>query len=174
MSKHINHVVNIDIATTRFSDHTFKENKTWRNQNGISGCIYCTPIVMSSKIKDGETTFVIEMNNDRNKIEGIGMVINRHAREHYVDMHSNRNLTRYVYQGQYRLDAGLVTSEYHKKVIWVLEMLLFKGSGHSKRSIGITRLPAWLMFNRFDYDFGAVIKEMFEMYMRIDFKRINI
>ena len=174
MTKHMNHVVNIDIATTRFSDHTFKENKMWRGRNRISGCIYGTPVVMSSKIKEGEATFVIEMNNDRNKIEGIGLVMNRHSREHYVDIHSNRNLSRYVYQGQYRLDAGLVTSEYHKKVIWVLEMLLFKGAKHSKRSIGITRLPAWLMFNRFDYDFGGVIKEMFKMYMRIDFKRINI
>jgi hypothetical protein len=31
-----------------------------------------------------------------------------------------------------------------------------------------------LMFNRFEYDFGVVIKEMFERYMRIDLKRINI
>lgn len=174
MTKHMNHVVNIDITTTRFSEYTFKENKSWRDRNGISGCIYGTPVVMSSKIKDGEATFVIEMNNDRNKIEGIGLVINRHAREHYANIHSNRNLSRYVYQGQYRLDAGLVTCEYHKKVLWVLEMLLFKGSGHSKRSIGITRLPAWLMFNRFEYDFSMAIKEMFERYMRIDLKRINI
>jgi hypothetical protein len=174
MSKGMNHVVNIDIATTRFSDRTFNENKIWRENNGISGCIYGTPIMMSSKIKEGEATFVIEMNNDRNKIEGIGLVINRHAREHYANIHSNRNLARYLYSGQYRLDRSLVESEYHKKVIWVLEILLFKGSGHSKRSIGITRLPAWLMFNRFEYDFSMAIKEMFERYMRIDLKRINI
>lgn len=174
MVKDINHVVNIDIATTRFSDVTFKENKIWRDRNENRGCIYGTPILMSSKIKEGDATFVIEMNNDRNRIEGIGLIVNRPAREHYVNIHRNMNLSRYIYQGQYRLDKSVVTCEYHKKVIWVLEILLFKGSGHSKRSIGITRLPGWLMFNRFEYDFGVVIKEMFERYMRIDFKRINI
>jgi hypothetical protein len=60
-----------------------------------------------------------------------------------------------------------VTDEYHKKVIWVLEMLLFKGAKHSKRSIGVTRLPEWLKYNRFEYNFGEVLWEMFTKYVGI-------
>ena len=47
-------------------------------------------------------------------------------------------------------------------------MLLFKGAKHSKRSIGITRLPTWLKYNRFDYNFGEAIWEMFEKYAGIE------
>jgi hypothetical protein len=61
-----------------------------------------------------------------------------------------------------------VTDEYHKKVIWVLEMLLFKGAKHSKRSIGVTRLPEWLKYNRFEYNFGEVLWEMFTKYVGIE------
>jgi hypothetical protein len=58
--------------------------------------------------------------------------------------------------------------EYHKNVISVLERLLFKGAKHSKRSIGITRLPEWLKYNRFEYNFGEALWEMFVKYVGIE------
>jgi hypothetical protein len=169
LSKEIrSYVAGVDIATTRFSDYGFTENKEWRGDKGIKGCIYGTPIRVSSKIEEDRPMFVIEMNNDRNRIEGIGFLVNRPCNDNYkMRIHANQNLNRYVYEGVYRLDKSDVKEEYHKKVIWVLEMLLFKGAKHSKRSIGITRLPNWLKFNKFDYNFGEVIWEMFDRYVGV-------
>ena len=162
------YVSGVDIATTRFSDHSYIENKEWREEKKLKGCIYATPIKVSSKIEEERPMFVIEMNNDRNRIEGIGFVINTHCDDNYKRrIHANPNLNRYVYEGMYRIDKSQIKEEYHKNVIWVLEMLLFKGAKHSKRSIGITRLPTWLKYNRFDYNFGEAIWEMFEMYAGI-------
>ena len=163
------YVSGVDIATTRFSDYSFTENKEWRDNKNIKGCIYATPIRVTSKIEEDTPMFVIEMNNDRNRIEGIGFMINELRSDNYKKrIHVNPNLNRYVYEGMYRIDKSQIENEYHKKVIWVLEMLLFKGAKHSKRSIGITKLPSWLKYNRFDYNFGETIWEMFEMYAGIE------
>jgi hypothetical protein len=165
-------IASLEIATTRFSDYTFKENRLWREEREYSGCIYGTPLMMTSKIDTGRPTLVIEMNNDRNRIEGIGFLFNRPCDDNYRRIYSNPNTNRYIYQGRYRLDRSIVTEEYYMKVLGTLDLLLFKGAGHSKRSIGITRLPAWLMFNVYDYDFGNVIWEMFEKYVKLDLKCI--
>ena len=65
---------------------------------------------------------------------------------------------------------GNTTSDdqYYKKLIHALEVLLFKGKRHSKRSIGITRIPNWIKYNRFDYDFGKAIFEMFKKYAKLN------
>lgn len=165
-------IASLEIATTRFSDYTFKENRIWREEREYDGCVYGTPLMMTSKIETGRPTLVIEMNNDRNRIEGIGFLFNRPCDDNYRRIYSNPNTNRYIYQGRYRLDRSAVTGEYYKKVLGTLDLLLFKGAGHSKRSIGITRLPAWLMFNTYDYDFGDVIWEMFEKYVKVDVKSI--
>ena len=162
------YVAGVEIMTTRFSDYGFRENSYWREDRGMRGCIYGTPKMVSSKIQEGVSMFIIEMNNDRNRIEGVGFVVNRPCEDNYRRrIHGNQNLNRYTYEGEYRLDKSQVVEEYHKKVIWVLEMLLFKGAKHSKRSIGVTRLPEWLKYNRFEYNFGEVLWEMFEKYIGV-------
>jgi hypothetical protein len=163
------YVSGIELMTTRFSDYGFRENKDWREEKGMKGCIYGTPKMVSSKVDEGVAMFIIEMNNNRNRIEGIGFAINRSCEDNYKRrIHSSHNLNRYIYEGVYRLDKGQVTDEYHKNVIWVLEMLLFKGAKHSKRSIGITRLPDWLKYNKYEYNFGEVLWEMFVKYVGIE------
>jgi len=175
LSRDAKHYVSrIEIMTTRFSDYGFNENKEWREERGMAGCIYGTPKMVSSKVWEGVPMFVIEMNNNRNRIEGIGFVRNRSCEDNYKRrIHTNHNLNRYIYEGVYRLDKGQVTDEFHKRVIWVLEMLLFKGAKHSKRSIGITRLPEWLKYNRFEYNFGEVLWEMFVKYLGIEMREIR-
>ena len=160
------YVSGIEIMTTRFSDYGFTENKDWRENRAMKGCIYGTPKMVSPKVNDGVAMFVIEMNNNRNRIEGVGFVVNRPCEDNYKRrIHADGNLNRYIYEGVYRIDKSDITEEYHKKVIWVLEMLLFKGARHSKRSIGVTRLPEWLKYNRFEYNFGEVLWEMFVRYV---------
>jgi hypothetical protein len=163
----------IEILTTRFSNYGIKENRIWREERGLeTSSVYGTPIMITHHLMDDTYAFVIEMNNDKNKIEGIGFIRNKVCEQRYRRIHSDPNLNRYSYEGEYRVDVsqiGDTTSEdrYYKKLIHALEVLLFKGKRHSKRSIGISRMPNWIKYNRFDYDFGKAIFEMFEKYAKL-------
>jgi hypothetical protein len=73
-------------------------------------CIYGTPREIShKKIPLHAKILVIEMNNDENKIEGIGEIVNQTASEVYRPnplpfrkIFSDRNYTRYIYIGNTR------------------------------------------------------------------------
>jgi hypothetical protein len=164
----------IEILTTRFSNYGVKENRIWRVEHGLeTSCVYGTPVMITHHVMDDAYAFVIEMNNDKNKIEGIGLIRNKVCEQRYMRIHSEPNLNRYSYEGEYRVDVsqiGNTTSDdqYYKKLIHALEVLLFKGKRHSKRSIGVTRMPNWIKYNRFDYDFGKAIFEMFEKYAKLN------
>lgn len=164
----------IEIMTTRFSNYGIKENRVWREEHTLTAsCVYGTPIMITHHVMDDAYAFVIEMNNDKNKIEGVGLIRNKLCEQRYRRIHSEPNLNRYSYQGEYRVDVAQIgdnTSEdrYYKKLIHTLEVLLFKGKRHSKRSIGISRIPNWIKYNRFDYDFGKALFEMFEKYANIN------
>ena len=54
------------IATTRFNRATFNENKTWREKHKWKGAIYSTPLM--TNISPEKVIFILEMNNDENKI----------------------------------------------------------------------------------------------------------
>jgi hypothetical protein len=163
----------IEILTTRFSNYGIKENRLWRDEHGVNAsCVYGTPVMITHHVIDDAYAFVIEMNNDKNKIEGIGLIRNKVCEQRYRRIHTDPNLNRYSYEGEYRVDVSQIghTSDdkYYKKLICTLEMLLFKGKRHSKRSIGVTRMPNWIKYNRFDYDFGKAIFEMFEKYTKLN------
>ena len=64
------------ICVTRFSNETWKENIIWRNSRNFIGCIYNTPVKISENILVNNIIFVLEMNNEANKIEGIGLIKN--------------------------------------------------------------------------------------------------
>jgi hypothetical protein len=166
----------IEILTTRFSNYGIKENRVWRDEHGLNtSCVYGTPVMITHHVMDDAYAFVIEMNNDKNKVEGIGLIRNKVCEQRYRRIHSEPNLNRYSYEGEYRVDVSQIghheddeDDEYYKKLIQTLEVLLFKGKRHSKRSIGISRIPNWIKYNRFDYDFGKALFEMFEKYAGAD------
>jgi len=89
--------------------------------------------------------YVIEMNNSQNKIQGIGLIINKHHPDKYYRIYNDQDYNRYIYKGKKRLDVSIITDPYYKKVIEVLEQLLFKGERHCKRAQGITELPHWIL-----------------------------
>jgi hypothetical protein len=64
------------LATTRFNKDTLEQNIMWREKNEWKGCIYGIPMKMSETIPYGSTVFILEMNNDINKIVGIGLIKN--------------------------------------------------------------------------------------------------
>ena len=111
-------------ACTRFNNKTWQEYQDWKAQNQQVyeqiyqrplKCIYGCPREMShKKMPPHAKILVIEMNNDENKIKGIGVIQNQTAREVYRTpppvpdlppriifnkLFSDRNYTRYIYIG---------------------------------------------------------------------------
>jgi hypothetical protein len=151
-------IMMFSIATTRFNNDSFIENERWRERNCWKGCVYGTPIKIKECVAPNSCIFVIEMNNDENKIMGVGLIKNT------LSMPSKRiysagNYNRYTYKGKRRLSRTEVGGDC-EKVLCILEELLFKGSRHMKRGQGITKIPEWICNNR-HVNFTRYLKEMF-------------
>ena len=101
------------------------------------------------------------MNNDKNKIEGIGLIKNERKLDKNYRIYKNMDYNRYVYTGDKYLPITKVTDEYHQQVILVMEQLIFKGDRHCKRGQGITQLPQWILQNKTGFDFVKCFDDMF-------------
>jgi len=154
----------ISLTTTRFNTKTWKERDRWINNNDWKGSIYGTPIRVKDKIK--RTMIVLEMHNDDNKIKAIGLVKNHFMlgdKNH--QLYEDRNYNRYIYKSDYRIvldddDNEIKLLSIEKKIIAIMNTLLFKGACHSKRAQGITEVPSWIMNNK-QVDFLKYFKVMF-------------
>lgn len=145
------------IATTRFNRVTFNENKTWRENHKWEGGIYNTPLM--TKISPEKVIFILEMNNDENKIEGIGLIRSRIWYDKYYKIYSDGNYNRYTYKSQYRIDRSELSRE-DSKTVWILEQLVFTGYKHLKRGQGITQVPRWIAKNKV-IDFHIFLRNLF-------------
>ena len=104
---------------------------------------------MGERIHLEADVYVLEMNNDENRIMGIGKAFNRPIlkdKEKYK-IYSDRNYNRYIYSGNARIDRADMTPD-EEKIMWVLDRLVFKGSRHLKRGHGVARMPSWISENR--------------------------
>ena len=143
----------MEICVTRFDDKTINENKNWKNNNNIIGCIYGTPIKISNKILPEQNIIVVEMNNSKNIIEGIGIIKNKLVQENRkkYKIYSDNNYNRFIYKSNLRIDKVHFTN-YEKNIIKNLEKLLFKSYNHCKRGHGIQNIPILIKKNEeFDY-----------------------
>ena len=61
------------LLTSRFNEKTWNENQKYRLKKEI-GCIYCSPCPIANEIPLDSIMFILEMNNDKNRIEGINLV----------------------------------------------------------------------------------------------------
>ena len=151
------------IVTTRFDNATWSENANFRaRQSNNHGCIYCSPIMVSSSIPQNSPMFVLEMNNDTDRIIGIGMVRN-HPITNYCSVYNNNNFNRYVYTGKYRIDRSEMSEE-DDKILQAFDILCFKGSRHMKRGHGITSFPPDLLSrcSRTKIDLVDYVSNMFK------------
>ena len=124
------------LAVTHFNNETFCENKRWRENNKYDGCIYNCPVKIKETIPLLSLIYVIEMNNETNKIIGIGLIKNRiYPKKHKI--YSDNNYNRYTYLGKKWIDCSLIDNE----TLEILEQRLFKGKNHLKRSQGIVEVP---------------------------------
>jgi hypothetical protein len=127
------------IITSRFTNATWSENESFRTRNKNVGCIYCTPELIASNIPLDTILFVLEMNNDINKVGGIGIVRNR-ATSGLHHVYADGNYNRYVYAGKMRIQRQDF-NEHEEKVFKVIDKMLFTGTRHMKRGHGLKAFP---------------------------------
>jgi len=132
------------LMTTRFNDFTWGENDNFRRANRNIGCIYPTPQLNNSKIVPDSILFILEMNNDENRIMGIGMVRN-HAIVKKYRVYSDDNYNRYTYIGKARIDRSEMT-EKEECIMRVFDVLCFTGTRHMKRLQGIKAFPVDMLY----------------------------
>jgi hypothetical protein len=133
----------IYIVSTRFTNKTWEQNREYRSKNGYN-CIYGSPQEMSPKILVDSIVFVVEMNNDKNEIEGIGLIRNRPILDKYYKIYDDCNYNRYTYKSNYRLDRETIL-RVNPTIVDVLDNILFKGNTHLKRGSGFTSISEKLL-----------------------------
>jgi hypothetical protein len=147
------------IACTRFNNDTLAQNLEYRETHGISGVIYGTPIKIRQQYSVMVPIFVAEMNNELNKIEGIGLIKNRLHLDKKYKIYHETEYNRYIYRGNYWISRAEIDPE----LMTMLENMVFKGRSHLKRQSGISVITPKL-FNRWKYDeqyIKTTIKDMF-------------
>tara|TARA_Y100000996_G_C22512291_1_gene638931 strand:+ start:933 stop:1442 length:510 start_codon:yes stop_codon:yes gene_type:complete len=126
------------IGTTRFTDSTFKENAEWRKKHEWKGCIYGLNKRISKNVRKNALIYVLEMNNNKNKIEGIGLIRNYINYDYRACIYtSDPNYNRYIYNSSFRISRDDIED---KKTVEKIEELIFYGYGHYKRGQGITTI----------------------------------
>lgn len=135
----------IPIATSRFNNETWDENCNYRAKtNAQNGCIYGCPRKISQKVPNDSLLFVVEMNNNTNKIEGIGLIKNIVKSEKYYNIYKCHNYNRYVYKGNYHIDRD-VLEKFNVELVECLDYILFKEKTHMKRGSGLKLIPEKLL-----------------------------
>jgi hypothetical protein len=143
------------IASTRFNNETYSENISYRKKSNIP-VIYGTSIRIQDKYDVGTLMFVVEMNNEENRIEGIGLIRNTLVYDKKHLIYSNSDYNRYLYKGDYWISRETIL-EKDAEIAEICDTVLFKGKSHLKRVSGISVLTAQL-FTNWDYKL-CVLKE---------------
>jgi hypothetical protein len=150
------------LASTRFNNTTFNENKLFKNKNKIDGVIYGSNLRIKENYDKGVLLFIFEMNNETNKIEGVGIVRNNLVSDKKYNIYSNMDYNRYIYKGEYYLSREEIV-RLNEDYITKIENILFKGKSHLKRQSGISILTEKLLCN-WNYqldEFKQIIKNIF-------------
>jgi|TARA_B110000483_G_scaffold29932_1_gene36344 hypothetical protein len=139
--------MNYGILTTRFTTETYLENIKWREKNNYKGCIYNLKNRISDQNLYDKPYFVLEMNNEINKVMGIGVIKNKISKRK-VKIYSNPYFNRYCYEGNkfiklYDIEnnKSLLEKEIYDNFIELFEKIIFYGKGHMKRGQSMTHFP---------------------------------
>lgn len=149
------------LLTTRFNDATWNENIYYRSTHPGINCIYCSPSQITESVPIDNVLFILEMNNDKNKIIGIGMVRN-HPHINRYTVYSNGNYNRYVFIGKQRIDRDDMSEE-EDRIMKVFDILCFTGNKHMKRGNGLQLFPVEMLYRCSKrIDLVQFISEMFK------------
>jgi hypothetical protein len=149
-----------EIFTTRFNTDTYNENIEAREFCDFD-CAYGSPNKIKN-IKIGDPLYMIEMNNETNRIEGIGHIHNKSLKyppKIYRPSYDDCNT--YVYTGDHHITREDIYRLF-PDIIDKLENKLFKGKGNQKRGKGFSRLSAKIYSETFtESDLASAIKQTF-------------
>jgi hypothetical protein len=137
------------IGCTRFNKSTYKENIDYRKKNN-EDVIYGTALKIRNIYSPGSLIFVAEMNNETNKVEGIGLIKNLLVSDKRHKIYENNDYNRYIYRGKYWLSRTQLDS-LDIEIGEILDNILFKGKSHLKFRTGLTIITDKL-FTHWDYE----------------------
>ena len=147
------------LASARFNSKTFAERQEYMDNKKVM--CYGTQNKIKSSVPLNTLLFVVEMNNEKNQIMGVGLIRNMVSPKPFT-IYEDHNYNRYTYTGVYRLTREQM-EELDEEVVSILDIILFKGYTHIKRHSGITIIPPKLLYD--DRTRGANlterVKEMF-------------
>ena len=149
------------IGTTRFNNKTFQENIEWRQSHNWKGCMYGLNKKISNTVKKNALIYILEMNNEKNEIEGIGLIRNFINRNHKARIYkNNRWYNRFIYNSSHRINRNEITNQ---KLLRKLERKLFFGPKHFKRGQGITILNKTMFDDIFKRDVDNFLSNLFNI-----------
>lgn len=154
------------IACTRFNNQTYQENINYRVKTGET-VIYGTAFKIRQSYSIGASIFVAEMNNETNKIEGLGLIKNLLVTDRRHKIYQINDYNRYIYSGKHWLNRDQLY-QLDPDIIEILDNVLFKGKSHLKRMSGITVLTEKL-FTNWEYelsDLKVKVKNAFIKYFK--------
>ena len=127
------------IGTVRFTNKTYRENLEWKDRKNHKGCIYGLDTKITNNINKGSYIFVMEMNNDKNKIMGIGLIKNVTIPSNRSRIYDEEVYNKFVYKGKNHITREKLLEKYTDMILF-LENVLFRGAHHFKRGNGCTIL----------------------------------
>jgi hypothetical protein len=149
------------IACTRFNNATLQENMDYRLKNN-EPAIYGAALKIRNIYPIGCLIFIIEMNNDTNKIEGIGLIKNNLVNNINNKIYQNYQYNRFIYKGKYWVSRETIVS-FNSSIIDIFDKILFKGKTHLKCRTGITIITNKLL-SHWNYEIENLkqqIKQLF-------------
>jgi hypothetical protein len=149
------------IMTTRYNNQTWEQNQRFRKTYKIPS-IYGTPQRITENIPYESTIYMLEMNNEINKIVGIGRIKNHYLTKKY-EIYDNQNFNRYQYKGKQHIYREQMTEE-EEQIMQVFDRLCFTGYKHMKRGANLKSFPAEMLYRcvtKANVDLIARVREMF-------------
>lgn len=127
------------LMTSRFNNKSFREMREYCCDSKSAKVVYGSPKEISMYVPRDTIMFILEMNNDENRIMGVGLVKNNPYPNKHV-IYEDGNWNRYNFVGKYRIDRNEMKED-EEWIFKALDIICFTGCRHQKRNQGITIFP---------------------------------
>jgi hypothetical protein len=138
------------LACISFNNITYNENICYRNKCNKK-VIYGSMLKIREIYPKESLIFIAEMNNNENKIEGIGLIKNVLVYNRTHKIHDNSECNRFIYRGKYWLSRKQIL-QVDIEILNIFDDILFKGKSHLKNRIGIRIITDNLFIHWPSYD----------------------
>jgi len=144
-----------EVMTIRYNNDMYHYYTEFLQKNAEKvGCAYGVMKPITNKIREKRKIYILEMNNDKNKIMAIGRIAmispekaKAYHKKYYIypKMSILEKYNRYLYFGNKRILRESM-NETQEKVMQLFDTFCFKGNGNIKRGIGITYFPFHILY----------------------------